>query len=327
MWYAPRWYHWPVSILLLPLSALFAVLSALRRRAFALGLSASTRVRATVIVVGNVSVGGNGKTPMVVHLASLLSQRGYRPGVLTRGYGGKATSYPQAVLADSRVEEVGDEPMLMRQNLSCPLVVDPLRARGAQYLIDEFGCDVIICDDGLQHYALQRDIEIVVIDAERVLGNGLLLPAGPLREGAWRVKQADFVIYNGQLSQPERWPNGHIMQLKPGSLLNVQDPTKSCQFSELKQPVTALAGIGNPQRFFNLLAAHQITRKDCNALIDHHQFSAGDLPAGTVLMTEKDAVKCRAFAHPDCWYLPVTADLPDAFDTQLLARVASLNNY
>ena len=322
LWYAPRWYHWVFILLLLPLSLLFALISATRRQAFKLGIKQSSKVNAAVIIVGNISVGGNGKTPLVVYLAQLLTEQGYRPGILTRGYGGKSELYPLQVNAHSQVAEVGDEPMLMIQHVTCPLVVDPVRARGANYLVEQCQCDVIICDDGLQHYALQRDVEIVVMDGHRRLGNQLLLPAGPLREGKWRLKTSDFIVTNGELAQEGEY----AMTLQPGDFININDPQRKCKLSDMQQAVTALAGIGNPQRFFSLLETHDITMKQQLSFVDHHDFKANDLPEGTVLMTEKDAVKCRPFAHADCWYLPVKANLDASFSAALLTKLQNISN-
>jgi tetraacyldisaccharide 4'-kinase len=317
LWYAPRWYHWCLIILLLPLSLLFMLISAGRRQAFKLGVKPSSKVNAAVIIVGNISVGGNGKTPLVVYLAQLLTEQGYKPGILTRGYGGKSADYPLLVDKHSQVSVVGDEPMLMCQHVSCPLVVDPLRARGAEYLVSQCHCDVIICDDGLQHYALKRDIEIVVMDGQRRLGNHLLLPAGPLREGKWRLKTVDFIVINGELATDTEY----AMSLQPGDLINVKDPQRSCLMTEMTEAVTAMAGIGNPQRFFSLLESQGIGIKKQLSFVDHHDFKACDLPIDTVLMTEKDAVKCRDFAHEDCWYLPVQAKMTESFSRDLMAKL------
>ena len=322
LWYSPRWYHWVLIILLLPLTVLFALISATRRQAFKFGFKQSCKVDAAVIVVGNISVGGNGKTPLVVYLAQLLTEHGYRPGILTRGYGGKSKLYPLQVTADSNVAEVGDEPMLMVQHITCPLVVDPLRARGANHLVAQCHCDVIICDDGLQHYALQRDVEIVVMDGHRRLGNQLLLPAGPLREGKWRLSSADFVVTNGELAQKGEY----AMSLQPGDFINVKHPERRCKIGDMSGSVTALAGIGHPQRFFSLLAKNNIQIKQQLSFVDHHDFKASDIPAGTVLMTEKDAVKCLTFVHDDCWYLPVKANLSETFSRELLNKLRKLGD-
>lgn len=323
LWYQPRWYHWILILILLPLTLLFAVVSGLRRQAYKRGLKPTVSVKAAVIVVGNISVGGNGKTPLVVFLAQSLLKQGYRPGILTRGFGGSSAVYPLRVDEHSQVTEVGDEPMLMSQHVDCPLVVDPMRARGAQYLSEQCDCDVIICDDGLQHYALNRDIEIVVMDGQRRTGNHLLLPAGPLREGQWRLQTVDFVVVNGQSAGAEEYS----MQLQAGDLRNVRDAALHCEVSEFSKPFTAIAGIGNPERFFNLLNHLKLSVKQQQSFADHHAFSAADLPTGTVVMTEKDAVKCRQFAHPDCWYLPVEAVMSDTFLPDILSKLRLLNRH
>ena len=317
MWYSPSWYHWPVIIVLLPLSAVFWILSGLRRALFRLQIKSSVTIPALVIVVGNISVGGNGKTPLVVHLAKRLRQEGYHPGVLSRGYGGKNACYPLTVDSVSKVDLVGDEAILMRQHINCPLVVDPIRTRGAMELVEKHKCDVIICDDGLQHYALNRDIEIVVMDGQRRCGNHLLLPAGPLREASWRLDTADFLVLNGGLVA-----NGeNLMSLEAGKLINVKYPNKSLSINDLRFPVTALAAIGNPQRFFSLLEKKRVKLKAQISFIDHHVFIKKDIPNGTVIMTEKDAVKCTQIVHDDCWYLPVSARLTNQFESQLLQKL------
>jgi tetraacyldisaccharide 4'-kinase len=317
MWYAPSWYHWPFIIVLLPLTALFWLLSSLRRTLFRLHIKPSVAIPAPVIVVGNISVGGNGKTPLVVYLAKRLRQEGYHPGVLSRGYGGKDANYPMTVEQSSLVDLAGDEAILMRRHINCPLVVDPVRPRGAMELIDKHKCNVIICDDGLQHYALKRDIEIVVMDGQRRCGSKILLPAGPLREGSWRLDTVDFLVVTGGLVT-----NGeYLMSLEAGKLINVKHPNKSLSISSLTLPVTALAGIGNPQRFFSLLQKKSVKIKNQISFVDHHAFSKEDIPSGIVIMTEKDAVKCTQIAHDDCWYLPVSASLSSQFEAQILQKL------
>lgn len=325
-WLEDAWYqhHWRAVVkrwLLSPLSLVFWLLSSLRRYLFILGIKKSHKIDALVLIVGNISVGGNGKTPLVVWLAKCLRLLGYKPGVLSRGYGGNNTVFPKSVQKNSTAEDVGDEPILMFQHIGCPLVVDPNRARGAKYLLEQHGCDLIICDDGLQHYALQRDIEIAVIDGERKLGNGYLLPMGPLREAKWRLSTVDLVVCNGGV--PEL--NEHLMELEPSELVNIKDPNKKMALSDLKTPVVAAAAIGNPERFFKLLRANELILKNCLSFADHHQFKASDLPQEIVLMTEKDAVKCREFAHQNWWYLPVRAKLSERFEKQLLEKLSSIN--
>jgi tetraacyldisaccharide 4'-kinase len=325
-WLEQAWYqqHWRAIIfrwLLSPLTLVFWFLSAFRRYLFKFAIKKSHRIDVPVLIVGNISVGGNGKTPLVVWLAKCLRLLGYKPGVLSRGYGGGNTEFPKSVTASSTAADVGDEPILMVQHIGCPLVVDPDRARGAKYLVEQHHCDMIICDDGLQHYALQRDIEIAVIDGQRRLGNGCLLPMGPLREGKWRLSTVDIVVCNGGVAGP----NEHLMTLQPSELVNIKDPNKTMSLADLKKPVVAAAAIGNPSRFFDLLRANQLELKRCLSFADHHQFIASDLPQETVLMTEKDAVKCREFAHHDWWYLPVKATLTELFQKQLLEKLKSIN--
>ena len=197
VWFESNPAKWWLVPLLLPLSALFFILSSFRRFAFNLGLSKSYSVKKPVIVVGNIGVGGNGKTPVVIHLVELAKKLCFTPGVISRGYGGKAESYPYALSEHSTTAQAGDEPILIFNRCRVPVVVGSDRVANAQKLI-ELGCDLIISDDGLQHYRLKRDLELIVVDGKRLFGNGLLLPAGPLREGTWRLNSADIVIYNGE---------------------------------------------------------------------------------------------------------------------------------
>lgn len=311
------------SRLLLPLSWLFWLLSTLRRKAYQSGISKQLSPGAPVIVVGNITVGGNGKTPLVIYLSQFLKQQGYRPGIISRGYGGRALTYPMTVNVDSDPEHCGDEPLFMRQRVNCPVVVDPDRVRGATKLVQEHNCNLIICDDGLQHYRLQRDIEIAVVDGQRRQGNNLLLPAGPLREGAWRLKEVDFVVLNGgNLKKHE-----YLMSLEPARLVNVKYKNQSQSLASLCGNITAVAGIGNPQRYFDLLQSKGVKLSRTIAFPDHHQFSESDFPDGTVLMTEKDAVKCANFAKDNWWYLPVSAKLTDEFDLTLIKKLKSIKQY
>lgn len=319
VWFQPTPAYIVIKWLLLPFMCLFWCLSNLRRIGYRLGWMKSQRVDVPVIIIGNISVGGNGKTPLVVYLADWLIKQGYRPGILSRGYGGKASFYPAGVDSHSEVSKVGDEPILIKQRVRCPVVVDPKRPRGAKYLQDKYQCNIILCDDGLQHYALQRDIEIVVVDGSRRHGNQWLLPMGPLRESEGRLKSVDFVINNGgPIAAGEV-----LMKIEPDLLVNVKDVNQTKPLSELEE-VTAVAAIGNPDRFFNLLADHDVTVEQTLAFIDHYQFKAQDLPEGTLVMTEKDAVKCRAIARDDWWFLPISATLPDEFLTALKQRLDTL---
>lgn len=310
------WYtRSPWLLLLTPLSLLFRVVVGARRLAYRVGIKRSTRVSLPVIVVGNITVGGTGKTPLVVWLAGYLREKGYAPGIVSRGYGGTASHWPQQVRADSDPAVVGDEAVLLAATTGCPMAVAPDRVAAAQALVDQGGCDVIISDDGLQHYALQRDIEIAVIDGVRRFGSGFLLPAGPLREPVRRLQQVDLVVVNGLGDGDE-----HRMTLQQGDAHNLQDPDRICSLQGFRsQRVHAVAGIGHPERFFRALQQAGL-QLDSHTFPDHHAFRPEDIRFGDgrpVIMTEKDAVKCRHFATQDDWYVPVEASLSGKFREQL----------
>lgn len=321
--------YWLVP-LLLPLSALFYLLSKIRRLAFSLGLFKSHKVDVPVIIVGNIGVGGNGKTPVVVHLVEQMKALGYKPGVISRGYGGKADTYPYLLDDTSTSFEAGDEPVLIYQRCHVPVVVGSDRVASAEQLI-ALGCDIVISDDGLQHYRLQRDIELIIVDAKRLYGNGLLLPAGPLREGIRRLQQADLVIYNG-LDAP-KVDSAHIqinaksllMTLAGNELIHIKsgDKISLTEFLQKWQSVNAIAGIGDPQRFFDTLNTLGFNITQQQGFIDHKSFSFDDFNQFKtdipLLMTEKDAVKCQAFAQDNWWYLPVSAEFSEQ-DKQALTQ-------
>jgi len=310
------WYsRSPWLLLLTPLSGIYRLLVWLRRTAYRSGLLRSHRVAVPVIVVGNITVGGTGKTPLVAWLADYLRTRGYTPGIIARGYGGKARSWPQQVRPDSDPGIVGDEAVLLANQTSCPMAVAPNRVAAAAALVKYNDCDVLISDDGLQHYALQRDIEIIVIDGVRRFGTGFLIPAGPLREPVSRLHEADLVVVNGLGGHGE-----YQMKLKAGLLHNLKDDSKTCALDDFRdRKVHAVAGIGNPERFFMSLR-HNLRRLETHAFPDHHGFRHSDLQFdddAPVLMTAKDAVKCRRYASGREWYLPVHAELPNEFCTRL----------
>ncbi|GIU20823.1 tetraacyldisaccharide 4'-kinase [Shewanella colwelliana] len=309
-----------LAILLLPLSALFYLLSSVRRWRFKWGIKQACPIDVPVIVVGNITVGGSGKTPTVIYLIELLRRQGYTPGVISRGYGVKFEG-TKWVLPELGAKQVGDEPAMIVGRTQVPMVIGKDRVAAANALLSDNKVDVIISDDGLQHYSLHRDIELLVLDGERRLGNGFLLPAGPLREGAWRQQSVDHVIVNGQTAND----NEYAMQLLPGELVSLTAP--SAVFEGYSDSV-AIAGIGNPARFFNTLNEMGISPLITHAFEDHHDYSAADILAIAnghhVLMTEKDAVKCREFAKENWWYLPVDAKLPAKFEQQLLAQLTAL---
>lgn len=318
-WYSRSPLIWP----LLPLSGLFFLLSSLRRLLYRFGLLRSYRPSIPIVIVGNISVGGTGKTPLVVWLCQFLRDQGFNPGIINRGYQGKATIWPQQVTATSDATQVGDEAVLLAQRTGCPVVAGPKRIDSVK-LLEQQGCDIVISDDGLQHYALQRDIEIAVIDGERRVGNGFLLPAGPLREGIGRLQHIDFVVCNGGRAEQGEF----LMQVIASDVVSVSEPTKRSPLSIFAgKKVTAVAGIGNPERFFSTLkqAGVEVVRR---VFPDHHHFSAADLDAADnpLLMTEKDAVKCRTIAPVDSWYLSVEAKFNDDFAQHLKLRVNQLKN-
>lgn len=312
-----------------PLGALYGRLMRRRNNAYRTGKRAVWKAPVAVIVVGNITLGGTGKSPIVAWLVRWLAAKGYTPGIVTRGYGGNAAHYPLTVTPDTKVTESGDEPLMLAQQTGVPVVADPQRARGARALI-ETGCDVIVSDDGLQHLALGRDIELAVVDGARGLGNGRCLPAGPLREPAARLTQVDAVLVNGDTRQtlpgymtPMRLVPKQWRQLASGE----QYALIPLPFT---LPVDAVAGIGRPERFFDTLTTLGVTGS-WHSFADHYQYDASALQFAQtdtprpLLMTAKDAVKCRDIAPPDSWVLDVEAELPPEFEQWLADRLAMLS--
>jgi tetraacyldisaccharide 4'-kinase len=317
-------------ILLIPLSWLFAALSFARRYLYKIGWLKSYRLAVPVFVVGNINVGGTGKTPLVIWLAGQLSLAGYRPGIISRGYGGNAKQVTQ-VLPSTDPTDAGDEAVLIAMRTACPVFISADRVAAAENLLASFPeCDVIISDDGLQHYRMQRDVEIVVYDALKGFGNGALLPAGPLRESISRLKTVDAVVCNGKSDLPKALESPSTfesfeMQLEPGVFYNLSaehQKTDAQAFAGKK--VVAIAGIGNPKRFFASLK-HMGVQFEGVAYPDHYVFHAEDLRsinADIILMTEKDAVKCRAFAQSNYWVLPVNAVIKNGLMPAILAKLS-----
>jgi len=321
------WYGARAPLALAPLAWLYRAVVSARRRAYAAGWFARGSAGVPVIVVGNLTVGGTGKTPLAVFLANELRARGFRVGLLSRGYG-RHESAPRVVSADSDWRIVGDEPLILARS-GCDTVVAADRLAGARLLAAR-GAQVIITDDGLQHLRLARECEIVVVDGARGFGNAQLLPAGPLREPLGALKHADIVVVNGaaehtSLAALEGALSMRLRALDPVPLAGGA-PRPLAAFAG--SPVHAVAGIGNPQRFFRDLRAQGLELRE-HPFADHHAFSAADLAFDDdlpVLMTEKDAVKCLAFAAPKLWYVPVTTDFsaPDrqTLMTRVLAKIA-----
>ncbi len=315
-----RWYRRP-AFALLPLELFYRSVVAVRRKAYQWRLFSSTRLDVPVVVVGNISVGGTGKTPLVIWLVQRLKEAGYQPGIITRGYGGKSDVWPQAVFPDSDPALVGDEPVIMARRCDCPVVAGPNRIDAAHELLASYDCDILVSDDGMQHYRLHRDVEIAVVDGVRRFGNNHCLPAGPLREPHKRLKEVDYVVVNGGDSGAAgEWG----MRLIQGDAFSLTDSSPPVSLSAFRgQTVHAVAGIGHPDRFFKQLGAQGIGVIE-HAFPDHHLFVADDLLFGdnlAVLMTEKDAVKCRNFADNRCWYIPVEAHFDEGFSASLLGTI------
>ncbi len=290
----------PRGRLLQPLATLFCGVAALRRRR---QRAAARPVAVPVVIVGSLFVGGSGKTPLVIWLATEAQALGWRAGVILRGYGGRARS-PRRVTADADPAEVGDEAVLIARRTGVPVAVAADRRAALDVLVRD-GCDLVIGDDGLQHYRLARHAEIAVLDAAVGLGNGRCLPAGPLRERPERLAEVDLVIGNGG---PVAGRGEAYYRLVPGPVQPVSAGKASSAAPVPGDAVHAVAGIGQPRRFFDALAAagFRVTR---HVFADHHRYEKADLPAsGPVIMTEKDAVKCTGFDRDDLWFLPVSAE-------------------
>jgi tetraacyldisaccharide 4'-kinase len=315
VWYeraSPPWW-------LLPLSLSYGAAAGARRYLYSKQLRKSTRVASPVVVVGNLSVGGTGKTPLVCWLVARLQELGFKPGVVTRGYGGSSESVR---LVDSSADPgiVGDESLLLARRTGVPVAIGRDRPSAAQLLVDA-GCDVVVSDDGLQHYALARDCEIVVVDGERRFGNGRLLPAGPLRESEARLRRVDAVVVNGGRAQLE---GALSMRLEAKDALSLIGGAIKTLREFAGHSVHAVAGIGNPERFFNMLRGYGIEVVG-HPLPDHARLRAADIsfPDGRpVLMTEKDAVKCAGFAGAQHWYVPVTASF-EGGESKLLLDIVT----
>lgn len=317
-WYSPR----PVWFFI-PFAWFFWLLSGLRRAAYTVGLARVATVPAAVIVVGNISVGGTGKTPFVIWLAGELTRMGYKVGIVSRGYGGAKRNEALLATPDSDPEVVGDEAVLLARRTRLPVAVCRERAAAANLLCSRYPMDVILSDDGLQHHRLPRDMEIVLLDGERGLGNGWLLPAGPLRETEQRLSEADLTVIKRGTSTRFTWSGATFMQLTVTTAVSFSDGRRAPLAEFAGQAVHALAGIGNPQQFFDVLKAAGL-QVEGRALQDHARLIPGDMQFPDdrpVFMTEKDAVKCRSMALTRHWYVEATADFSAADRALILERV------
>lgn len=312
-----------LAYLLWPLSFIYRIFIFLRRKFYQLHFLKINYLTVPVIVVGNITIGGTGKTPVVIALARFLKEKGWRPGIISRGYGGNTKHFPCLVHQNSNAREVGDEPLLIARHTACPTVIDPNRSRGAKSLLKRSNCNIVISDDGLQHLSLGRNMEIIVVDGERRFGNNFCLPAGPLREPVSRLNSVDFVISKG-ITQS----NEFKLSLIPDyfyQLIQTKNKQPAEYFSNKK--VHAVAGIGNPYQFFQTL------RKLGLAIIehpfpDHHQFKLRDFNYGDdaiIIMTEKDAVKCIGFVDTRLWCLKTEIDLDHNFLNAMLNRINVIN--
>lgn len=331
------WYSESRPLWLAPLSGLYGAVMAFRSLLYRLGLRHRVKVGVPVVVIGNLTVGGTGKTPLVAWLASRLSAVGLRVAIVSRGYGGRARGVTRVTM-HSRPSEVGDEPLLLARNAHATVFIGRDRVAAAKAAVAD-GADIVVSDDGLQHLALVRNCEIVVIDGQRGFGNRCLLPRGPLRESPRRLRRVNAVVVNGELTAPGfTLPKfvthtAFVMHLQPADARPVAGAGSLRALTSFRgNGVHAVAGIGNPQRFFDMLRGAGLTVYE-HALPDHHAFKPGDLEFGDslpVLMTEKDAVKCASFADARCWYVPVTAEFGEREARELvdlvLARAAFRNN-
>ncbi|WP_313249063.1 tetraacyldisaccharide 4'-kinase [Stenotrophomonas acidaminiphila] len=328
----PWWYDGaPVPWTARLLAPLYAAVAGLRRGLYRRGWLRGRQVPVPVIVVGNITAGGTGKTPLTIALVERLREAGWKPGVASRGYGRDDAGSARWITPELAPELAGDEPLLIAWKTGVPVRVDRDRVAAARALL-EAGCDVVVCDDGLQHYRLARDIEIEVVDAQRRYGNGLLMPAGPLREPVARARDCDFRVVNlGQASDAGEVPPGAgfgewTMRLRIDSARPLRGGRERSLQGFAGQRVHAVAGIAHPQRFFQMLRTRGIGVVP-HAFADHHRYQASDLSFGSelpVLMTEKDAVKCKAFATDWHYAVPLQAELPAAFWVALLDRLGKL---
>jgi tetraacyldisaccharide 4'-kinase len=313
-WNHGAWWLW----LLRPLELLFRCLAALRRQLYTSGLLSSYRADKPVVIVGNITVGGTGKTPVVIALVEALQAQGVTAGVVSRGYGASGGAFPHTVSDTSTSVDCGDEPLLIYQRTHCPCVVAPSRPAAVRTLLESFAVDVVISDDGLQHYALARDLEIAVLDERVGVGNGFCLPAGPLREPVSRLQSVDYVLYRGS-DDPL---NGVCYE--PDCLVNLATGERRAVAADaIGKMIYALAGLGQPTQFFASLVRFGFDTEQ-RVFPDHYVYSAtdlDDLSDKPIIMTEKDAVKCREFAGNNAWYLRINARLPRALPEAVAALV------
>ena len=307
VWYSKNIF----SLLLSPLSLIYISIIYLRYTLYQLGLISITKINAPTIVIGNIVAGGTGKTPLVIWLAKYFKDKGFLPGIVSRGYGGTYLSNIELVKPTSNPLLVGDEPVIIARNTNCPVVVAKKRAKGAKKLVEKYNCNIILCDDGMQHYSLARDIEIAVIDGQRRFGNNYCFPAGPLREPKSRIFKADLIVskYNARTCE-------HKMDYTYHQLVSLNELSKTIPISDLHgMTVHAIAGINNPDHFFSYLRSHKL-ELIIHKFPDHYSYTEDDVKFDDnfpVVMTEKDAVKCLNYSSDKHWYIPISAELSKSF--------------
>ena len=311
VWYSKNIF----SLLLSPLSLIYISIIYLRHTLYHLGLISITKINVPTIVIGNIVAGGTGKTPLVIWLAKHFKDKGFLPGIVSRGYGGTYLSNIELVKPTSNPLLVGDEPVIIARNTNCPVVVAKKRAKGAKKLVEKYNCNIILCDDGMQHYSLARDIEIAVIDGQRRFGNNYCFPAGPLREPKSRIFKADLIVskYNARTCE-------HKMDYTYKQLVSLNELSKTIPISDLHgMTVHAIAGINNPDHFFSYLRSHKL-ELIIHKFPDHYSYTEDDVKFNdnfSVVMTEKDAVKCLNYSSDKHWYIPISAELSKSFACDL----------
>ncbi len=320
------------SLVLLPLSIIFFSLIFIRKKMLFWTVNRrKDRIKKPTIIVGNITVGGTGKTPLAIYLANELTARGLHPGIISRGYG-RETQDISEVTPNSSPVQVGDEPCIIVQQVrDCPVFVGKNKHHVAKMLLQRYPMvNVIISDDGLQHYSLERDIEICLIDGDNPFGNGFLLPAGPLREPKSRLKSVDFIVTKNIPSQLDENIPTFEMQLIGATIIKLKNRQITEPLSYLKNKrFNAVAGIGNPHHFFQLLEKYNLKFQSFS-FSDHHMFTPDDLDfnnSDPVLMTEKDAIKCNGFAHENWWMLPVKAKVEDTFIEKIMEKIQDKYEY
>ena len=321
-WLLQRWYGRGPIWILIPFTGLFVALTSIRRFLYRSGILSTAALPVPVIMIGNLSVGGSGKTPCTLWLSQVLQDAGYRPGIITRGYGGNSPSWPRLVVPDSNPREVGDEAVLLASRSGVPVAAGSDRVAAARLLIEQQRVNLILSDDGLQHYRLPRDVEVIMVDGVRGLGNGWRLPAGPLRESAGRLRDAAFVVIKTGTAATTNLPaSNFIMRLELDEAVSLSSGGRRSLQGFAGQQVHAVAGIADPGQFFAALRANGLA-VDGRALPDHALPSAEDLAFDDdqpVLMTEKDAVKCRTMALENHWYVTATAHFSESDKNRFLS--------